>query len=57
MKAAEITDCLERKLQELAARVARNAPSHRDPEAFHVEKDEIANALRRLATEARHVRL
>lgn len=57
MKAGEITDCLERKLQELATRVARNAPSHRDPEAFHVEKDDIANALRRLASEARHVRL
>lgn len=39
-------------LQDLAARIDRLAPSSRDPEAFHVEKSEIANALRVLAREA-----
>lgn len=33
----------------LAARVRRLAPSHHDPEWFHVEKDEIERALRKLA--------
>lgn len=34
---------------ELAARVSRLNVSHRDPERFHIEKSEIANALRVLA--------
>jgi hypothetical protein len=44
-------DCRQRpqRLQELASRVERNIPNHRDPEAFHVEKSEIARELRRLA--------
>lgn len=37
------------ELDALADRVRRLVPSHRDPEAFHVEKDAIARALRRLA--------
>lgn len=37
------------QLTELARRVLRLRPSHRDPEEFHVEKSEIANELRRLA--------
>nr|WP_137830900.1 hypothetical protein [Methylobacterium sp. L1A1] len=37
------------ELDALADRVGRLRPSHRDPEAFHVEKDEIERALRRLA--------
>lgn len=37
------------ELVELAKRVERLAPSHRDPEAFHVERDEIAKTLRRMA--------
>ena len=36
-------------LDALADRVRRLRPSHRDPEAFHVEKDDIERALRRLA--------
>lgn len=36
-------------LSDLARRVERLRPSHRDPEAFHVEKSDIADALRRMA--------
>lgn len=36
-------------IHELARRVARLAPCHRDPERFHIEKSEIVHALRRLA--------
>lgn len=39
-------------LADLARRVARLRPSHRDPEWFHAEKDEIAAELRRLARAA-----
>ena len=35
----------------LAERVARLVPSRRDPEAFFIEKSEIAHCLRRLARE------
>lgn len=34
-------------LAALAKRVERLAPSHRDPEAFHEEKSEIVEALRK----------
>jgi hypothetical protein len=44
------------KLEELARRVDRNVQSHRDPEAFHVEKNEIVCQLRRVAKEAAHER-
>lgn len=37
------------ELDALADRVGRLRPSHRDPEAFHVEKSEIERELRRLA--------
>ena len=40
---------LGRRLDDLARRVAALRPSHRDPERFHVEKSEIAHALRRIA--------
>lgn len=36
-------------LAALARRVERLAPSHRDPEAFFVERSEIADALRSAA--------
>jgi hypothetical protein len=36
-------------LRDLARRLSRLAPSSRDPETFHVEKNEIEVALRRLA--------
>jgi hypothetical protein len=39
-------------LVELARRVDRLRLSHRDPERFHLEKDEIAVELRRLARAA-----
>lgn len=38
-------------LSDLAARVARLSPSHRDPERFHEEKSEIEHALRLIARE------
>jgi hypothetical protein len=34
---------------ELAGRVRRLSPHHRDPERFHLEKDEIARQLQRVA--------
>ena len=40
------------RLRDLAARVERNVPQHRDPHAFHAEKSEIASELRRLANAA-----
>lgn len=39
-------------LVDLAHRVRRLAPSHRDPESYHVEKSEIEHALRSLARQA-----
>lgn len=36
-------------LRELASKVRRLSPHHRDPERFHVEKDEVARMLLRLA--------
>lgn len=35
--------------EEMAERVSRLTVSHRDPEQFHIEKSEIANALSVLA--------
>lgn len=40
------------QLRNIAARVVRLSPSHRDPEAYHLEKSEIVADLRRLASEA-----
>jgi hypothetical protein len=37
------------RLDELAHRVGRLAPSRHDPEHYHAEKSEIAFELRRLA--------
>ena len=39
------------QLEALARRIDRLVPDRRDPEAFHVEKSEVAAALRRLANE------
>ena len=36
-------------LRELASRVRKLSPHHRDPERFHFEKDEIARQLQRVA--------
>lgn len=36
-------------LHEIADRLARLAPSHRDPDWFHEEKSELVDLLRRLA--------
>jgi hypothetical protein len=41
-------------LHSLAARLARLSPDRRDPEQWHMEKDDIARALRRLARELDH---
>ncbi len=43
-------ETVDAALRELAARVERNVPHHREPERFHAEKSEIAAALRRLAS-------
>jgi hypothetical protein len=40
------------QLKDLARRIERLRPDHRRPEQFHVEKDEIAYELRRLARTA-----
>lgn len=45
-------DRLSQELADLARRVRQLAPSHRDPERYHVEKSEIENALRRLSRTA-----
>lgn len=37
------------QLAELAFRVRRLSPSHRNPESYHVEKSEIENELRSLS--------
>jgi hypothetical protein len=34
---------LATELDYLVKRIRRNGPNHRDPEAFHVERDAIAN--------------
>jgi predicted ATP-binding protein involved in virulence len=34
---------------DIAERVARLAPSHRDPEEFHIRKSDLAAELRRVA--------
>lgn len=39
------------RLLAIADRVRLLAPSHRDPERFHMDKSEIAAELRRLARE------
>jgi hypothetical protein len=39
-------------LRNLARRVAANRPEHRNPEAFAIEKQEIADELSRLARSA-----
>lgn len=36
-------------LEDLARRVQRLAPSHRDPERYHADKSEVVRDLRRLA--------
>ena len=41
---------------ELAQRVRRLSPHHRDPERFHLEKDEIVRDLRTLARRFEGVR-
>lgn len=41
-------------LMTLADKVRRLAPSHRDPERFHIDKSEIEAELRRLAKGGRH---
>lgn len=41
-------------IRSLAAKVARLAPDHRDPERFHIDKSEVVAELRRLAREVEH---
>ncbi len=38
------------ELHQIADRLARLAPSHRDPFRFHEEKSELVDQLRRLAS-------
>lgn len=46
---ARPTPCMASDLDALAQRVGRLMVSHRDPEAFFIERSEIAHDLRRLA--------
>jgi len=46
---ANLPTSREAELIALASRVLRLVPDRRDPEAFHIEKSELASALRRLA--------
>jgi hypothetical protein len=48
-RSCAIAGALSIALRDLASRVDRNVPHHRDPEQFHIEKSEIASELRRLA--------
>ncbi len=43
---------LSDRLSDLAHRVRRLSPSHRDPERYHVEKSQIEHELRLLARQA-----
>jgi hypothetical protein len=40
-------------LVDIANRLERLAPSHKGPEAFHIERSELVAALRRIAGEGR----
>jgi len=51
-RSCAIAGVLSIALRDLASRVDRNVPQHRDPEKFHIEKSEIASELRRLAKSA-----
>jgi len=39
---------LSERLADLARRIDANVPRHSNPEAFHLEKDDIAQALKRI---------
>lgn len=41
----------KQRVREIARRVESNVPAHGDPNAFHEEKSEIVNELRRLTLE------
>ena len=45
---------VSRTLDELAYRLRRLAPSHRNPHHYHEEKSEIEHELRKLAKEVLH---
>ena len=38
-------------LAEIAARIERLGPDHRDPERFHVDKDQLVKDVRRMVRE------
>lgn len=42
------------KLIDIADRLARLSPCHRDPERYHEEKSELVNELRQLAANDNH---
>lgn len=44
------------RINAIANRLERLAPSHRDPFSFHQEKSELVNELRRLADESAGLR-
>ncbi len=44
-----MTYAIAERLMDLARRVVQNLPRRDDPERFHLEKDEIACELRRIA--------
>lgn len=47
---------LSDKLADLAKRVVVNVPDRRNPEAWHVEKSQIAHELRRIAKEVENAK-
>jgi len=51
-----VSEDLAATVQELAKRVARNEPQHRDPERFHLEKSDIAHQLRAVASKIKEQR-
>ncbi|MDX8517966.1 hypothetical protein [Mesorhizobium dulcispinae] len=48
----EMKPTIAERLHDIADRLARLTPSHRDPHRYHEDKSELIDALRRLASEA-----
>lgn len=51
-----MSEDLAATVQQLANRVARNEPQHRDPEKFHAEKSDIVHQLRVIASRIKEQR-
>lgn len=51
MKKIETGPRLHVRISDLASRIRRLGPDHRDPHRFHEEKSEIAHEMNKLAKE------